>query len=283
MALFSLLIAILVERLKLLPAKWQLDSLLQRYHLALFGDKQLASEFMMGLALLLPALCLYALGWVVTGVLWGAVSLGLWVLVAILCFCHQQQRRLFKQYIKAACRGDVQACYHYGGELDSHACLDAVSAQDLGARVGESVAWLNYRFYGAVALMLIFFGPTGALFYCTVRFYTDENQRGVHEWPLVDAMLTLLDWLPSRLFAFGYLLCGDFSQALAQWRRLALNIQTSARRIITQTAVAAEVMPEPTDAPVCVQSTLTLLALSKRNFILLVTALSLLTIFGVVS
>ncbi|MGL5361044.1 MAG: beta-lactamase regulator AmpE, partial [Shewanella sp.] len=42
-------------------------------------------------------------------------------------------------------------------------------------------------------------------------------------------------------------------------------------------------LSEIVKAPVCVQSTLALLVLSKRNFILIVTVLSLLTIFGVVN
>ena len=41
MALFSLLIAILVERLKLLPASWQCDQLLQSYQSTFLVTKPL--------------------------------------------------------------------------------------------------------------------------------------------------------------------------------------------------------------------------------------------------
>lgn len=288
MALFSLLIAILIERLKLLPDPWQLDALLTKYHISLFGDKQISSEFMMGLAIILPALSVYVLSWVVAGLFWGTLSLALWVVLAVLCFSHQQQRKLFKQYIQAACRGDVQACYHYATELDCNECMDAVSENDLGAKVGQSVAWLNYRYYGAVALYIILLGPIGAVLYCTVRFYAETSMRKSLDLPLVDSLLMLLDWLPSRIFAFGYLLSGHFSTAFSVWSRNALSINTSARCIVTETAIAAETMPDnrasgEANAPICVQSTIALLGLSKRNFILMVTVLSLLTIFGVVN
>ncbi|WP_299789947.1 beta-lactamase regulator AmpE [uncultured Shewanella sp.] len=283
MALFSLLVAIIVERLKLLPNSWQLESFLRVYSDNLFGKKQLKSETMMALALVLPAVAVQVATWAVSGVFWGLLSLLLWVGISILCFSHLKQRQTFKRYMQAACRGDSQACYHFADELDCNKPIEAVSEGDLGAKVGQSVAWLNYRFYGAVALYLIFFGPAGAVFYCTVRYFSDENLQQSLQHPLVSQVLTLLDWLPSRIFSFGYVLSGQFSQAFSSWMEFGFSLKYSAREIVTQVALAAEPAPEPLAKPICVQATLALLQLSKRNFILLLTTLSLLTIFGVVA
>ncbi len=282
MALFSLLMAIMVERLKLLPKSWQLESFLECYSVNFFGKKQLNSEAMMALALILPAMTALVVIWAVSGLLWGGVSLLLWVGISILCFSHQKQRTFFKRYMQAACRGDSQACYHFAEELDCNRAIEAVNESDLGAKVGESVTWLNYRFYGAVALFLIFLGPAGAVLYCTVRYFADLNHKKSLEFPLVVKALALLDWLPSRIFSFGYVLSGQFSQAFKSWRKLGLSLDRSARDIVTQVALAAEPIPETSVTPICVQATLALLQLSKRNFILLLTTLSLLTIFGVV-
>lgn len=283
MALFSLLIAILVERLKFLPSSWQFDRLLQSYQTTFFGDKASLTSVMMALALVLPALLVYVLSWLVAGMFWGLLSLALWIVVAVVCFNHQKQRDIFKKYMQAACRSDVQACYHYAAELDCSECLDAVSEKDLGVKVGQSVAWINYRYYGAVALFFIFLGPVGAVLYCTVRFYAEENARKSLELPLVNEVITILDWLPSRIFAFGYALSGQFSEGLAAWRRNGLTLNVSARTVVAETALAAQPLPEVASAPICVQSTLALLVLSKRNFTLIVAILSLLTIFGLVS
>lgn len=283
MALFSLLIAILVERLKVLPASLQFDHLLALYHRNLFRDEQIKSAGMMAVALLLPSLVLYVVSWVLAGLFWGAFTLALWVAVAVLCFTHKTQRDAFKRYVQAACRGDTQACFHYAQELDCSDCLDAVDQCELASRMGQSVAWTNYRYYGAVALYFILAGPIGAVLYCTVRFYSEEKARRKLKLPLVDELLFLLDWIPSRLFAFGYVLCGEFSKSIDTWRKLALRLGTPARDLIVQTAMSAEPQACERDDSVSLQPTIAMLALSKRNFILLVCVLSLLTIFGVVN
>ncbi|GIU16564.1 MULTISPECIES: beta-lactamase regulator AmpE [unclassified Shewanella] len=283
MALFALLVAILVERLRLLPNSWQFDALLSKYHKSLISEQQQPSLLMMTLVILLPAVFVYILSWLVSGVLWGAISVVLWVLIAVLCFSHNVQRTAFKRYIQAACRGDSQACFNYANELDSSLSLESVNEKELGEKVGQSVAWINYRYYGAIALYLIVLGPVGTVLYCTVRFYSEQSRKNDAELPLVDNLLFVLDWIPSRIFSFGYVLSGHFRQAISAWLSHALNPKSSARDTITQVAVAAETLPESSSAPICLQSTIALLQLSKRNFILLITVLSLMTIFGVVN
>ncbi|MFQ6372481.1 beta-lactamase regulator AmpE [Shewanella sp. YIC-542] len=282
MALFSLLVAIMVERLKLLPDALQLDNGLRWYQQQLFAGTLLQSAVGVLLALLLPAVSVAVLLWVCGDWLFGLPTLLVWVAFATVCFSHQHQRAVFKHYMQAACRGDTEACYLYARELDCSACLSAVSEKALGASVGQMAAWINYRYYAAVALFLILFGPVGVVLYCTVRFFAEERKRQNAPWPLLPELLYLLDWLPVRLVALGYVFCGQFSSGFGRWRELALDWRCKPRKIITQVAMAAEVMPEDNNAPVCVRSTLALLALSKRNFVLLLTLLSLLTIFGLV-
>ena len=283
MALFALLVAILVERLRLLPDSWQFNALLSKYHQSLVNEQPQQPLPMMTVAILLPAIIVYLLSWLASGMLWGIVSVALWVAIAVLCFSHNAQRQAFKKYIQAACRGDSQACFNYANELDPSQSLDSVNEKQLGEKVGQSVAWINYRYYGAIALYLIILGPVGTVLYCTVRFYSEQSRKVESSLPLVDNLLFVLDWIPSRIFSFGYVLSGHFRQAISAWVSHALNPKASARDIITHVAVAAETLPESSSAPICLQSTIALLQLSKRNFILLITVLSLMTIFGVVS
>ncbi|GIU50794.1 beta-lactamase regulator AmpE [Shewanella sairae] len=283
MALFALLVAILVERLRLLPNAWQFDVLLSRYHQSLMHEQQKSSLLKVTAAVILPAVIVYLLLWLAAGIFWGALSVALWVAIAVLCFSHNNQRQAFKSYIQAACRGDSQACFHYARQLEPGQDLESVNEHELGKKVGQSVAWVNYRYYGAIALFLILLGPVGAVLYCTVRFYSEQNRTNYVNLPLVDTLLFVLDWLPSRVFAFGYVLSGHFRQGISAWLSLAFNPKSATRDIIANVAVAAETLPEASSAPVCLQSTIALLQLSKRNFILLITVLSLMTIFGVVN
>ncbi|MCC4832948.1 MULTISPECIES: beta-lactamase regulator AmpE [unclassified Shewanella] len=283
MALFSLLIAIMVERLKLLPANWQFDSMLAKYQQLFWKDNKFDSPLAVSAVVLIPAIIVFLILFLIDGVFYDLVTLLLWVAIAIFCLSHQSLRSSFKKYMLAACRGDVQACYHYAEHLDCTECLDAIDEKDLGQQIGKTVAWVNYRYYGAVALFLIFFGPVGAVLYCSVRFYEQYNQQNKLDMPFISQLLFLLDWIPSRVFSFGFVLSGHFASGISEWRKQVFNANNSAKNIVTYTALAAETLPESTSAPVCVQPTLALLALSKRNFILLLTVLSVLTIFGLVS
>ncbi|WP_434931001.1 beta-lactamase regulator AmpE [Shewanella sp. HL-SH5] len=283
MALFALLVAILVERLKLLPVSLQFDTLMLRYHKQFWDKKSLSTDLGVAIAVALPSFVVFAIGLLVNGLVFDLLSLLLWVVVTLVCFSHQDLRDIFKKYVQAACRGDVQACYRYAAELDCSECIDAVDERDLGIKVGQSVAWINYRYYGAVALFLVCFGPVGAVLYCSIRFYYDLNIKQDLSLPLIDHLQRLFDWLPSRIFSFGYVLSGQFSQGLTAWRKRAFDTRSSAKLVVTETALAAESLPEAGPAPVSVQPTLALLALTKRNFTLLLTFVSVLTIFGIIS
>ncbi|WP_133408334.1 beta-lactamase regulator AmpE [Parashewanella tropica] len=280
MALFSLLIAIFVERMKWVSTSFQIDALLERFHRLFIGDNSLRSPLFLLLGLTLPTIVTAVLLWLVQGIFWGSFSLLLWVITASICFSHTELRNIFKQFMQAAINGDVQGCFRFADQLDCHQQLDATGENELGKKVGQSVAWLNYRHYGAIAIYLVLLGPIGIVFYSTIRFYADKARKEQRKLPILASLFFIVDWIPSRIFAFGYLLSGHFSSAFSTWLSRASNPATCARDIVTETALTAEVLPEKSDAPVCIQSTIALLALTKRTFVFLVTILSLLTIFG---
>lgn len=280
MALFSLLIAVLIERLKFLPRLMQLDSMFTWYRAHFFTEELLRSKGGIWLALLFPAASVLALQLILHGRLFGLPSLLLWIVVAALCFTHQTVRRKFKKYMQAACRGDLEACYLHAKTLDFDECLSSVSSHELGARVGQLAAWLNYRYYGAVAFYLILLGPAGVMFYCTARYFASLREEA--PLPLPSNLMFALDWLPSRFIGLGYALSGQFASAFGRWRELVFSLYSEPKKIIAEVALAAEELPEQSGAPVCVRSTLALLALSKRNFMLILTILAVLTIFGLV-
>jgi AmpE protein len=327
MALFSLLIAILVERLRILPAQWQFDTLMQGYHKHFWDRQALQTKTGALLAISLPALVVGLVSLLLDGFFFGLVNLLFWIGLSVICFSHESLRDTFKKYIQAACRGDVQASFLYASELACCENLDAVNEKDLGVKVGQILAWINYRYYGAVALFLIFLGPVGAVLYCTVRYYSQRDvilmnqlqhcqqakQTLPHEpqadnglveaefaddvkhapMPFVHEVQAVLDWIPSRIFSFGFVVSGNFSLGLVIWRRLSLQWLGSAKSLITETALASEesIVAEMLDdspqmaasSPLSVRETLALLELSKRNFVLLLTVLSVLTIFGLVN
>ncbi|WP_350583189.1 regulatory signaling modulator protein AmpE, partial [Pseudomonas sp. HY2-MNA-CIBAN-0224] len=79
MALFSLLVAILVERLKLLPSGWQFDSVMTRYQKQFWDSQSLKSAFSVAMAIVLPALLVFVISFLLDGIFFDLLSLLFWV------------------------------------------------------------------------------------------------------------------------------------------------------------------------------------------------------------
>ncbi len=283
MALFTLLFVLLMERTQLLGKRLQFERFMAVYRRVLFDDSALKSPLKMLVALLLPALVVALLAKWLTGTLFGLPHLLLWVGVGLLVFGHRALRDRFRHFLMAANRNDCQACYRILEELDHDASEEASSPRTLGVQMGQIAAWLNYRYYVAVALYFVALGPAAALFYSTVRGYHDHFAREQIRRPLVVPLMHLLDWLPARLVALGFALSGHFSRAMTVLLPRLFDPLYPARQLITEVALAAEEAPEPgeADAPISVQPTVALLKLAKRNLVLLLVVVSVLTILGV--
>lgn len=279
MALFSLLVVLILERLKLVGGLLQFETVFERYRRATFDDSALRSPWKLALVLLSPALLVAWLADLLQGVHLGLWHLLLWLVVGVVLFGNQSLRQRFKQYLEAACRGDLQACFLNADKVDP-VPFEATDEAQLGQRMGQVAAWLNYRYYAATALYFVLLGPAAATFYCTVRGYHDHSLRQQLHRPVLTGLMTLMDWIPSRIVAFGFALTGHFSRALSVWLALVFKPAVSARELIYRVAVVAEEIPQESEAPVCVQSTLALLKLAKRNVTLLLLVVSILTILG---
>ncbi|ADN74582.1 signaling modulator of AmpD, AmpE [Ferrimonas balearica DSM 9799] len=282
MALFSLIVVLLAERLRLVADAFQFEAWFGRYRRLMFDDQALRSPLRMAVALVLPALVVWLAQRLLTGVWFGVLHLALWIGVGLLLFAHGPLRQRFRQYLEAARRGDTQSCFNYADSLDESTAMQAASVEELGQRMGQLSAWLNYRYYAAVALYFVLLGPAMATFYCTVRAYCDHFAAQDCRRPLLGPLMKLLDWVPVRIVSLGFALSGHFSKAAPVLVPKVLDPFSDPRRMITEVALAAEEVPETAGEPLCVQPTLALLKLAKRNFILLLVVVSLLTIFGVI-
>ncbi|MBY5992142.1 beta-lactamase regulator AmpE [Ferrimonas balearica] len=283
MALFSLILVLMAERMRLVAAHFQFEPLFERYRAWMFDDEALRGGLKMALALALPAALVWLAQQLLTGVWFGVFHLALWVGVGLVLFGHEPLRQRFRGYLRSACRGDTQSCYHHADSLDESDRIQASSEDELGQKMGQLAAWLNYRYYAAVALYFVLLGPAAATFYCTVRAYHDHFTEADCRRPMVSLLMRLLDWIPVRIVALGFALSGHFSKAVPVLIPKVLDPMAEPRAMISEVALAAEEIPETSGEPVCVQPTLALLKLAKRNFILLLVVVSLLTIFGVIN
>lgn len=106
----------------------------------------------------------------------------------------------------------------------------------------------NNRMFGVVFWFLLL-GPTGAWAFRVLDLFRHRAELQAGEevaTPTMDAVRTLhglLAWIPSRLLALGYVLAGNFEEAMATWRNsgheATLSFADGTAEIIARVGIAA--------------------------------------------
>jgi AmpE protein len=96
----------------------------------------------------------------------------------------------------------------------------------------------------------------------------------------VNRLLFIIDWLPVRITAFGFLVVGHFTHAMSAWFDILLNPNISTYDALAKVSKAAE---DVSNCDSHLHEPLQLVRLVKRNIIFLLMAVSLLTMVGLVA
>jgi AmpE protein len=181
---------------------------------------------------------------------------------------------------------------------------------------GQLLVWLNYRYFIAIMIFFVVFGPAGALFYRllvtmnespeifenvakeeSVDTENDEADINVNaeskakatpidnieknKTPLLKDILFWVDWLPVRLVAFGYMLVGHFSKAMPVWLENFFDIKKQPNQILISVAQKSEdFMVDPDD---CTAEPCLLVRLAKRTLLLCLAVISVLILTGILN
>ena len=261
MIVFSLFIALILERLRITPDIWKLTAIAERWDRWLSEKDDVSSwrehDLFGPLLVLAPAIVLALLMWINSSVL-ASVLVNIVVLTLVLgC---RPQRAALRAYFLAAKRGDDE-------EMQEHMQVIRYPA-DTELRVGQQLVWLNFRYYAAVSLWFIILGAPGALAYGLLRERAEVFPK----------LLAWVEWLPLRIAAFGYLLVGHFTRGLAAWLDILPKGIHEPEQQLNSVAVAAEDIAVEEDDEV-VEAEI-LVALARRNMILVLVAVAILTLFG---
>lgn len=183
-------------------------------------------------------------------------------------------RNTYKCYLQAANRGDIQACDMYTQQLG----LDSYEPRSFG----QHLIWLNYQRYAAPMIMFVLFGVFGVIAYGCLRALHGYSQaKTLQEQPALAKILHVIDWLPIRITAFGFLLVGHFSRALPKWISLLFDTTKHAKLVLAEVATAAEDVNCPAD-DITTEPT-TLVQLAKRNVLFILTVVAVLTLSGLIA
>ncbi|RUO80060.1 hypothetical protein CWI84_07100 [Idiomarina tyrosinivorans] len=276
MQLLVILFALAIERLYRAGPRWHWQHY-QRIWL-LRGEamwrrrhaEQSPEPWQEALWMLLPALAVLV---IIALANHGLVEFVLSIVLLFMAINCQPQRALYRQYLQAANRGEQDLCDQYAQQAQQQ--LDAVPIEGMRS----VLIWQHYQHYAAVVIFYLLFGIVGVVSYATVRETAILATRYPSQFQLNwSRVLWVLDWVPARATAAGLLLVGHFSQALGVWTRLITQPQLGGHEILLQTAEAAMDPHEDDDNH---SGRLThAIELLKRNLLLLVCLVAILTLFG---
>lgn len=268
MALISLLLALALERVMTKTRLWQNETYLAAWVENILHRKEQVSVFRMLVLSIVPAVIIGLLLHYLDSVLASLLVNTAVLLIGVGC---PFLRESFKGYLQAANRGDTAACDVYAQELK----FDPQS----GRSFGQHIVWINYTHYTAVILWFLVLDSAGIVFYLTVRLLASKAMASAH--PLSDPAqryLAVFNWLPVRVAASGFLVVGNFSEAFKPWMQLTFSKNAAAPNVLAEIAQAAEIVePHQSD---CTEEPCTLLKLAKRNVMLILVVVALLTLTG---
>ncbi|WP_404342758.1 beta-lactamase regulator AmpE [Pseudoalteromonas mariniglutinosa] len=280
MILISIIIALIIERLGARSDYWQISYYAKGYLAR--SNKQLSEQGLFHspsgflVWLLLPVVAGAVVFMLSDFVIW---QLAINVTVLLVCFGCAKQRALYKAYLNALTRDDQQAATLYALQMGQTRTENELN----GETFGQTLAWINFRFYCAVIFWFVMLGVPGAILYALVRSYADlvrdDNKVAfATHFKLVHSLLFWLDWLPARVASFGYLVIGNFNKGTSCWLRYVLDFSVSNRVVVTNTALAAEQIEQQHFG--CSLEATCMMKLVKRNVLFFLMIIAALTLFG---
>ena len=279
MSLISLLIALAAERY-LSSSAWQFNTY-YKYYLKLikrssFVDSPWGSLAVSYVAIFIPVIVCYLLLDLVDD---GLLNLIVSTVVLIVCFGCITTRDKYKNYLKAAFRGETTTCELHHQQLQQDKNITDMS-------FGQLLVWLNYRYFIAIMIFFVLFGAPGALFY---RLLTTLNEGNtLEELEIADEVAQStkqfqfwLDWLPVRIVAFGYMLVGHFSKAMPIWLESLFDVTKMPHQLLISVAEKSEDFM--VDADDCTAEPCLLVRLAKRTLLLCLAVIAILVLTGVLT
>lgn len=281
MTLFTLLLALMWERLFKKGDRWQLDPYLEAIFCRLSAPSLLQTLLLAIGGMVAVSLVL----WLVSGILFGLVGLLLWIAIALMCIGAGETREHYRLYLAAAQRKETDATQAMAAELALiHGLPLEATERDKLCELQNALLWINFRFYLAPLFWFVVAGPYGPVAlvgYAVLR--ARQTCLARHHTPLaraesgVDALLRWLDWLPARLVGVAYALLGHGEKALPAWLASLGDFHHSPYWVVTQLAqfsLAREPHIDPVETPRAA------VTLAKKVSVVIVVVVALLTIYG---
>ncbi|HLV48428.1 MAG TPA: regulatory signaling modulator protein AmpE [Aliidiomarina sp.] len=259
MIVLSLFVALMLERLRITPEGWQLDSTARKFDAWLYEHDTFSSarknDVFGPLLLLIPALLLAVIMLFGVG---GLATFFVNIAVLTLALGCRPYRAALKRWYLATERDDK--------EVQQEAAA-VILQGDSNISLGQQLVWLNFRFYFSVVFWFVLFGAPGVLGYAILR----ANEKRVPQ------LISWVDWLPVRVAGLTFLLVGHFTRAMHAWLA-SIGLVQNSQEVLLQLAVAAEDFTADEDDESAEPQAM--LGLARRATILLLAAIALASLLG---
>lgn len=225
MSFFSLIIALLIEQLRPVPAQTCVLGPLRSLSTSIsdrFRDADGAPSRRAWLAIVVVLGVGSALLYGLIADVHGFFAFLASIVVLWLCMGFRSESRAFEDIRLALRLGEIERARMLLGQWRGGRHDDA-SAEEVARLAIEQALVAAHRTVFGVGFWFVVLGPVGAVLYRTVRFLAEDRAwRANTLAPAFDRRaqraLELVEWLPVRLTAAAFTVVGNFEDALYCWR-----------------------------------------------------------------
>ena len=286
MGLISLLIALAAEN-KLTAKVWQFNFYYNLYigllNKAKFSSTAWSSNSIVVFVVLLPVLVVYSIDHFLNEAL---LSFVFSTLILVVCFGCAAARACYKAYLSAAFEGDQVSCDIHEQQLRAGRNCEASDDTEGCLSFGQTLMWINYRYYFAIMLFFIVFGAAGAVFYRLLVTVAEKRETEGDSFSdknvqFANHLLFYIEWLPVRIASLGYMFVGHFGKAMPIWLENLFDVDMKPQQFLAKVSKASEdFMIDDAD---CTAEPCLLVRLAKRNMLLFLAITALMTLSGTVA
>lgn len=207
---------------------------------AKLNSSGLELPWQLALAVLLPAaLVIWVLG-MVSGALFGLLTLAITVLLLLYSFGRHDFEALVGRYRGYCLQGDYQGAYLFASETMTSEADEPCpnSPERLHRWVKERICYLGFERWFGVIFFFAIFGVGGALAYRLLHLFGECGDDPVRK-QLLRKVLPIVDWVPVRLLVFAFAVTGDWVASREQLMRSLQDTETPAAEVIADAAHAS--------------------------------------------
>ncbi|MBC9071347.1 CobD/CbiB family protein [Thauera sp. CAU 1555] len=230
MTLFSLIIALLIEQVRPLPAQQVVAGPLGRLSTLLverFNDGRARNGQVAWLLVVIPATAVAGLAFYLLWQLHPLLAFLFNVAVLYVTMGFRQESHFFTDIHLALRMGELDRARSLLGEWRGGQYREASSSEVARLAIEQALVSAHRNVFGVVFWFIVLPGPCGAVFYRLTRYFAEDwGTRRDAEFgdfgQFARKAFEVIDFVPVRLTAASFSVMGDFEDAVFCWRTQAI-------------------------------------------------------------